>query len=141
MIQQHGVAAEVPGMGRSKNRKAHDSVDFLNRYVVRVRRGKQCKECGRTLPQGLFLAGDGIQLARLARMSGGTLDSIKREIRSRGWVCRHCLNQQRGVVSFPVTGYKSQAELLRDPKIRRKMEELGIAVPREEKDNDTATCS
>lgn len=82
-------------MGRrvgSKDRAKHDSLRFLNRYIQRVRKGRKCKDCQRTHPLGLYLAGDGITLQELARSAGASLKNVKIAIRSRGWMCRRCLN-------------------------------------------------
>lgn len=110
-------------MGRPvgvENRRKHDSVQFLGRYVKRVRKGRKCKECHRTHPLGLYLAGDGITLQQLARSAGASIGKVKTAIRARGWMCRRCLNQcmERAPREAKMDGME---QLYRDPERHGKL--------------------
>ncbi|KKN17680.1 hypothetical protein LCGC14_0963390 [marine sediment metagenome] len=70
--------------------------DRVREFVVRCRKrmgNKGCKECGKVLPNGLFLRGTP-SLSTLMRQGFGP-EALKVSMRSRGWYCRGCVNKIR----------------------------------------------
>lgn len=73
----------------------------IQQYVKRVRRDRTCKGCNRQV-RSAFLGGEGRPLSDLVYSPGVTVEMVKEEIESRGWVCRSCLDRGGQGVPEPV---------------------------------------
>lgn len=70
--------------------------DQVQQFVTRCRRGvgvKGCKDCGKVLPEGLFLKGTP-SLSSMTR-GGTSIEMLEKAMKERGWYCRGCVNKIR----------------------------------------------
>jgi len=93
-------------------------VDFVAK-CRRMASRNGCVDCGRVLPQGLFLLGSP-SLSRMTRVGAG-VPTLKKAMRERGWYCKTCMNRKKtmNVRDFEIRSYEDAVALLRGKTERR----------------------
>ena len=80
-------------------------VDFVAK-CRRMASKNGCVDCGRVLPQGLFLLGSP-SLSRMTRLGAG-VPALKKAMRERGWYCKTCMNRKKRITSGTTGSLRDQ---------------------------------